>query len=408
IVSELHWSNALVDTVSSFAKGPGGDRLWDGIHMEGPYSWRPPAYWFGGTYPATRGSCAEQGDNEHIPTLESLRKFIPADKLWPINDTWFMHAGAWGGNSTLANTQLALRQRYGPSSSVEDFVRKAQLAHYENTRAQFEAFAATGWANHKMTMYWMLNSHWPSFYGNIIDYYLSPGGAYYGAKRGLRPLSVVFDSYATGDRTQARIIIFNQTPDEVRGLRVRTRVYDLDGKVRDDRSAGGIAVPFNGATQAMVLPRFLQSSPVFFVRCQLFDGQGRLVVDNTYWQSQKDDDLGPRRNDSAMALRQDSWADMTALHTMPPVAVKISARRTEIDGENHVTIRLHNPSGHIAFFERATLSAALDGNEILPIEYDDNYIPISPGEAAEIHAVLPKGTKPGSVKLEGYNTPATS
>jgi exo-1,4-beta-D-glucosaminidase len=133
IVSESHWSNALVDTVSSFAKGADGDRLWDGIHMEGPYSWRPPAYWFGGTYPTTRGSCAEQGDNEHIPTLESLRKFIPADKLWPINDTWFMHAGAWGGNSTLANIQLALRQRYGPSSSVEDFVRKAQLAHYENT-----------------------------------------------------------------------------------------------------------------------------------------------------------------------------------------------------------------------------------------------------------------------------------
>jgi hypothetical protein len=24
------------------------------------------------------------------------------------------------------------------------------------------------------------------------------------------------------------------------GLRVRVRVYDLDGKVRDDRSAGGI------------------------------------------------------------------------------------------------------------------------------------------------------------------------
>ena len=43
-----------------------------------------------------------------------------------------------------------------------------------------------------MTLYWMLNSHWPSFYGNLIDYYLSPGGAYYGAKKGLRPLSVVF------------------------------------------------------------------------------------------------------------------------------------------------------------------------------------------------------------------------
>ena len=29
-----------------------------------------------------------------------------------------------------------------------------------------------------MTIYWMLNNHWPSFFGNIFDYYLRPGGAY--------------------------------------------------------------------------------------------------------------------------------------------------------------------------------------------------------------------------------------
>ena len=291
--------------------------------MEGPYCWRPPNYWFSGKYPATFGSAVEQGDNEHIPTLESLKKFIPADKLWPINDTWFMHAGAWGGNSTLSNIRLALNNRYGPSTNVEDFVRKAQLAHYENTRAQFENVAASGWATHKMVGYWMLNSHWPSFYGNLIDYYLSPGGAYYGAKKGLRPLSVVFDYYATGDNSQARIIVFNQTPGDVRGLRVRVRIYDLDGKVRDDRSTNGIAVPFNGATQVMALPRYPESSPVFFVRCQLFDDSGKLVVDNTYWQSQKDDDLGARAHDMVMTLRQDKWADMTALNTMPPAAVEI-------------------------------------------------------------------------------------
>ena len=175
ILSELHWQNAAVDTVSAFARGPNGEKMWDGIRMEGPYCWRPPNYWFSGKYPATFGSNVEQGDNEHIPTLESLKKFIPADKLWPINETWFMHAGAWGGNSTLSNIRLAVNQRYGPATNVEDFVRKAQLAHYENTRAQFENFAASGWATHKMVGYWMLNSHWPSFYGNIIDYYLNPG-----------------------------------------------------------------------------------------------------------------------------------------------------------------------------------------------------------------------------------------
>src|ERR1022692_1532441 len=259
-----------------------------------------------------------------------------------------------------------------------------------------------------MVGYWLLNSHWPSFYGNIIDYYLSPGGLYYGAKKGLRLLSVAFDYYAIGDNSQARIIVFNQTPGDMRSLRVRVRIYDLDGKLRDDRSTNGIAVPFNGATQVMALPRYPESSPVFFVRCQLFDDTGKLVAENTYWQSQKDDDLGARSHDAVMTLRQDKWADMTALNTMPPVALEIGATQAKIDKENPVTIRLRNPTGHIAFFERATVSARRDGNEILPIEYDDNYITVFPGETAEIHGIVPKGARPRWVKLEGYNTPATS
>ena len=287
-------------------------------------------------------------------------------------------------------------------------MRKAQLAHYENTRAQFENVAASGWATHKMVGYWMLNSHWPSFYGNLIDYYLSPGGAYYGAKKGLRPLSVVFDYYATGDNSQAGIIVFNQTPGEMRGLRVRVRIYDLDGKVRDDRSTNGIAVPFNGAIQVMALPRYPESSPVFFVRCQLFDDKGKLVVENTYWQSQKDDDLGTRGHDMVMTLRQDKWADMTALNTMPPASVELGATQTRIGQESHVTIRLHNPSEHIAFFERAAISTARDGNEILPIEYDDNYITVFPGETAEIHGTVAKGAGSRWVKLEGCNTSSIS
>ena len=408
ILSGLHWQNAVVDTVSSFAKGANGEHLWDGVQMEGPYSWRPPAYWFSGKYPPTRGACAEQGDNEHIPTLESLKKFIPADKLWPINDTWFMHAGAIDKASFLANVQLALERRYGASGSLEEFVRKAQLAHYEDTRAQFEAFAAGAWANHKMTLYWMLNSHWPSFYGNIIDYYLSPGGTYFGAKKGLRPLSVVFDSYATGDHSQAKIIVFNQTPGDVQGLRARIRVYDLDGKLRDDRSLDKITVPYNRENQVAVLPRYPASTPVFFVRCQLFDAAGKLLVENVYWQSQKDDDLGARKNDLALDLRQDSWADMTALNTMPRVDLSVRAVERKTANGSEIAIRLHNPSQRIAFFERATITATSDGGEILPIEYDDNYITVFPGESAEIHGQLPQGAKAGWVKVEGYNTSSTA
>lgn len=408
ILSELHWQNAIVNTVSAFAKDSAGNRLWNGIRMEGPYCWRPPSYWFGGKYTTTCGATVEQGDNEQIPTLESLRKFIPEDKLWPINDTWYMHAGAWSANCSLGNIQLALEKRYGPSTNVEDFVRKAQLAHYENVRAQFESFAACGWASHKMTVYWMLNSHWPSFYGNLIDYYMSPGGVYYGAKKGLRQLSVVFDSYATGDNSQAKIIVFNQTPNDVQGLSVRVRIYDLDGKLRDDRTAKDISVPFNGINQVMLLLRYIECSPVFFVRCQLFDKSDKPLVDNTYWKSQKDDDVGPSKNDYFTSLQQEKWSDMTALNTMPQVKVEIDAQQRKVGEETHITIRLHNPSSHIAFFERVTVSKTKGGNEILPIEYTDNYVTVFPGETVEIQGTIWKDVTAGWVRIEGYNTQAIS
>ncbi len=150
ILTNLHWQNAVVDTVSADARDRNGNVQWDGIQMQGPYSWRPPSYWFSGRYVGAQGSLAEEGDNENVPPYESLQKFIPADNLWPINEYWFFHAGASTGNSGLLSTQLALNRRYGPSSSAKEFAKKAQLGLYEDTRAQFEDFAANGWATHKM------------------------------------------------------------------------------------------------------------------------------------------------------------------------------------------------------------------------------------------------------------------
>ena len=332
-----------------------------------------------------------------------MKKFIPPDKLWPINDTWYFHAGAQPSNAALASIQRAVNRRYGPSTNAEMFANKAQLAHYESTRAQFETFAANGWTSHKMTIYWMLNSHWPSFFGNLFDYYLRPGGAYYGAKKGLRPLSVVFDSYATGDRSTANVTVVNQTQTDQRGLRVRVRIYDLQGKLRTDRAANGVDVNSGDAVRAMTLPRGPADSGVFFVRCELLDAAGRPITENVYWQSQQRDDLGRPENDSAFDLTQASWADMTALNYMPKAPLVVTARRDTSDGR--VVIRLQNPSSSVAFFERAELLPTRDGDEILPIEYDDNYVTVFPGETMEIRGtVSTQGVNPSWVRVAGYNT----
>jgi exo-1,4-beta-D-glucosaminidase len=53
------------------------------------------------------------------------------------------------------------------------------------------------------------------------------------------------------------------------------------------------------------------------------------------------------------------------------------------------------------------ITGAKDGDELLPIEYDNNYVTIFPGETVEIRGQLPQSAKPGWVKLEGYDTPPT-
>ena len=126
---------------------------------------------------------------------------------------------------------------------------------------------------------------------------------------------------------------------------------------------------------------------------------------NTYSQSQKGDDLGGRSNDFALSLKQVSWADMTALNTMLPERLEVRAEQFAADGQTRVTIHLRNSSEHIAFFERAAITASEGSDEILPIQYDDNYITVYPGESAEIHGAVAKAASPKWVRLEGYNTP---
>jgi exo-1,4-beta-D-glucosaminidase len=402
ILRELHWQNAVVDTVSHV------NRTWSGIHMAGPYVWHPPSYWFSEKYDAARGSSAEEGDNEVIPPMESLKKFIPPDKLWPINETWYFHAGANEGNSTLANVKKVLETRYGASSRVEDFSKKAQLAEYEDSRAKYESYA-THWSNRKMTINWMLNNHWPSFFGHLFDYYFKQGGGYFGAKKGLQPVSVVWDYYATNDRSKAHIYAVNQQAEPLNNVSVSVRFYNLDGVQKHLSEAKNLNVPANSSLEALTVARVPGLSSVYFVRCQMTDATGKVLAENVYWESPTGDDLGPASNDSQFQAKWARLEDMTALNTMPSARVAIAGTYEQANGETRAHIRISNDSKHVAFFVRAEITGNADGPEILPIRYDDNYITVFPHESRTIEAIvdtaLLTGHKP-FVRVEGYDVPA--
>ncbi len=398
IEKELHWQDAIVDTVAE------RNRFWSGIHMVGPYVWRPPYYWFSERYGPARGSSAEEGDNETIPPLETLKKFIPADKLWPPNDYWYFHAGGnEGGNSTLANIRRALDHRYGPSNNVGDLAKKAQLAHYEDVRAQYETYA-THWTNRKMLMHWMMNTPWPSFFGHIFDSYFKQGGGYFGAKKAMQPLAVVWDYYATGDRNTSHLYAVNQTAEPLSQAKATIAYYNLEGTRKYTNEVRGVNVAPYSSADVMSVPRIPGLSSTYFVRCQLTKADGTPLADNVYWQSTTDDDLGEPSNDEQFTTKLVKWADFSALSRMPAAKLDVVANLSGAGNERTANIKLTNNSNRIAFFVRAEVTKGMDGDEVLPITYDDNYVTLFPHESRTLTAQL-KGADAQSlgVRLEGYN-----
>jgi exo-1,4-beta-D-glucosaminidase len=400
IEKELHWQDAIVDTVAE------RNRYWSGIHMLGPYVWRPPYYWFSDKYGPARGSSAEEGDNETIPPLDSLKKFIPADKLWPPNDYWYFHAGGnEGGNNTLANITRALDRRYGPSNSAEELAKKAQAAYYEDVRAQYETYAVH-WSNRKMVIHWMMNSLWPSFFGHLYDYYFKQGGGYFGAKKAMQPRTVIWDYYASDDRSTAHVYAVNLTSEPVRG-KVSIWFYNLDGSVKYTNTAV-VDVLSNSSVVAMSVPRVSGLSSAYFVRCQLAGSDGNILAENVYWESTTDDDLGSPSNDDQFTTKLDRWADLSSLDHMSPVNLKIGSSLTAGDRERTATITLTNNSNHIAFFVRVELTRGNEGEEILPIVYDDNYLTLFPHQSRTISVKFQNSQLAGATpawRVEGYNVP---
>jgi exo-1,4-beta-D-glucosaminidase len=156
----------------------------------------------------------------------------------------------------------------------------------------------------------------------------------------------------------------------------------------------------------MAIPRVASLSSTYFVRCQLSDAAGAPIVDNLYWQSTTDDDLGGPHNDQAFILDQVSWADFTALNTMPRAEVGILGSLTRAGDESRVVITLTNPDDHVAFFMRVAVTKGPGGEEVLPITYEDNYVTLFPRESRTLWARFRTADLEGRkahLRVEGYN-----
>src|SRR5215475_10810579 len=225
VLQDAKWPNPSVSSASETPTAVTGK---SGVKMTGPYEYVPPMYWLadkqaGGAF----GYNTETSPGPAIPTIESLKRFIPKDHLWPIDDVWNYHAG--GERFTTVNVFTeGLNHRYGPATSLEDYERKAQAAAYDGERAMFEAYGRNKYTSTGVIQ-WMLNNAWPSLIWHLYDYYLVPGGGYFGTKKAMEPLHV---QYGYDDQGVA---VVNDTYQERKGMKVRARIYSLEAKLLADK-----------------------------------------------------------------------------------------------------------------------------------------------------------------------------
>lgn len=409
ILQELEWPNPSVSSAAgrTTTVGPSG------VKMTGPYEYVAPSFWYldtrhGGAF----GFNTETSPGPAIPPIESLRRMLPPDHLWPIDSVWQYHGG--GMSHTLNVFTEALDKRYGPSNSAEEFAGKAQAQAYESHRAMMEAYGRNKYTSTGIIQ-WMLNNAWPSMIWHMYDWYLRPGGSYFGVKKACEPLHV---QYSYDDHS---IVVVNSYYQPFANLKVTAKVYNLDMTEKFSKDAE-VSVGADSSTRVLTLSSVPDLSPTYFVSLTLASS-GEIKSRNFYWLSTREEtiDWGRQEEDPTGEYDISTWsptktfADYTALNTLPRVDLDATAQYKKDGQEGSTTVTVHNPTSTLAFAVHLKVNKASNhrvsregeaDDEILPVLWQDNYFALLPGETRQVTATYrigDKSTAIPSVEIEGWN-----
>jgi exo-1,4-beta-D-glucosaminidase len=408
--ADLKWPNPVV---SSATAKPTTVTNGSGVKMSGPYEYVAPSYWQTDPYlhkqddGCNKGGCggaygfnSETSMGPAVPPIESIERMLPKNHLWPIDEYWNFHAGG-GAFRTIQVFTDALNERYGKADSAKDFAFKSQLMTYEGVRAMYEAYSRNKYESTGVIQ-WMLNNSWPSMIWHLYDYYLRPGGGYFGAKKAMQTLDPVY-----GYDDHAVWLVSSQYVD-AKGLKVAARIFNIDGKQKFWKDAT-LDAAADSTAKVFEIPQIEGLSATYFLDLRITDTKGKLAGSNFYWLSTKPETLDWAKS-NWYTTPTASYADYTSLAEMPRVRLNVesrSERSGNSDSKDAVTrVVVENPTNNVAFFVRLKLVKGRGGEEILPVVWQDNYISLLPAEKREITAtyhVSSLGTAKPDVEISGWN-----
>jgi exo-1,4-beta-D-glucosaminidase len=435
---------ASAEYKSSKQLGPSGEK-------EGPYDWVPPSYWYDTTHydptDPTRTNVggawafdSEASAGHTVPTLDSINRFLSPfeqDQLWQNPDYNQYHANyesdlpdpnTNGGYSfgTLHDLDAAITARYGPWSSLDQYVEEAQVQNYETQRAEFEGYidhSTNAQAPSTGIVYWQLNKGWPTLLWDLYNHDYDQAGSYFGAKKANEPVHVL---YTYDDGT---VSVDNLSRSAERGLSVEAKVYTAAGRLLDDQTASGVSVGSQGVARDVIHPVVPATTAppapaqTYFVELLLTGSRGDVVDRNVYWLSTQQDIVNWAKTQGNPQATMTQFANLGQLQKLARANVSVTAHSRPAwsagsggnDTETDVTITNTSTKPTVAFFLRAdvrrgsTSGAPAPGdNELLPIMWSDNDMTLWPGESETLSATYASSALDGAapvVSVSGWNVP---
>jgi len=348
-----------------------------GVNSGGPYHWRTPRefYVYREPFKTEIGSIS-------VPTLEAIHAMMPAKDWDIINDDWAEHDFCGGAQEGDRYPDM-LVGRYGPLSSLPDFVRKSQLANYEAFRAMYEGRFARLFKPETGVITWMSAPCQPSFVWQLYSHDLEPNSSLFAVRKACEPIHVMLNE------ENAHVMVINHTAKALQGVTLQAQVFSLDGTLQGKQDFT-VNAPPSAATDAseLVLPK-ATLSPVHFVKLVLRDKQQQVLSENFYWHA------FPDRPD-----------DFQALNALPQVPLDLRTKRQDKGGKLIIVATLANPSKSPALMAHLQLRKEKSGARVLPVFYSDNYVSLLPGEAKTltIEASLAElGGETPLLVLDGWN-----
>ena len=370
----LKWPNPVIGTADASKSKVSG---FSGVKMNGPYDWVPPVYWetdsnkYGGAW----SFATEISPGPSIMPYESLIKFLPKDSIWWTNGNWLYHCGTMQfGNTKIFDTTLF--ERYGKPSSIQGYIAIAQLQNYEGHRAMMEGYGLNKYNTATGVVQWMLCNPWPSLIWHTYDYYLYPAGTYFGMKKSMEPLHVMF-SYKSNE-----VAVVNSLLEKFTGLSVKADVFNLDGALKYSKEMT-TDVKEDGIKRCFVIPPITGLSPVYFLRLSLKDEKQDTRSVNWYWLSQKADQLDWKKS-KWFYTPQSNFADFKILKSMPATTLDVKYSTVKKERQTSHTITVKNTGKAVAFFVHVRVLKGKNADDILPVIFSDNYISLAPGESRTI------------------------